>query len=107
LTHPTGHFWVNFFCKNLDVSYRHIYLGHPLKLKGVWAYIILVDFIIATPIFSCPPLAHMAKMAVVVAWTTMPWIIGCPSHACLRNNGIGRGADEGALALSALHHLLA
>ena len=36
-------------CKNLDISYRHIYLGHPLKLKGVWAYFILDDFIIVTP----------------------------------------------------------
>jgi hypothetical protein len=33
----------------LDISYRHIYLGHPLKLKGVWAYIILDAFIIVTP----------------------------------------------------------
>jgi hypothetical protein len=33
----------------LDVSYQHIYLGHPLKLKGVWAYIILGDFTGATP----------------------------------------------------------
>jgi hypothetical protein len=47
--HPTGHFWVNFFRKNLDTSYQHIYLGHPLKLKGVWAYIILGDFTGATP----------------------------------------------------------
>jgi hypothetical protein len=44
-----GHFWVNFFCKNLDTSYQHIYLGHPLKLKRVWAYIILGDFTGATP----------------------------------------------------------
>jgi hypothetical protein len=49
LTHPTGHFWVKKICKNLDISYRHIYLGHPLKLKGVWAYFILDDFIIVTP----------------------------------------------------------
>jgi hypothetical protein len=50
LTHPTGHFWVKFIRKNLDISYQHIYLGHPLKLKGVWAYIILGDFTGATPI---------------------------------------------------------
>jgi hypothetical protein len=35
--------------KNLDLSYRHICLGHPLKLKGVWGYFILDDFIIVTP----------------------------------------------------------
>jgi hypothetical protein len=49
LTHPTGHFQVFFFHKNWDPSYRHIYLGHPLKLKGVGANIILGDFIIVTP----------------------------------------------------------
>ena len=50
--HPTGHFWVNFFVIFLDISYWHIYiyLGHPLKLNGVWAYIILGDFTGATPI---------------------------------------------------------
>ena len=49
MTHPTGHFQVFFFHKNWDLSYRHIYLGHPLKLKGVGANIILGDFIIVTP----------------------------------------------------------
>ncbi len=49
LTHPTGHFWVKKIRKNLDISYRHIYLGHPLKLKGFWAYFILDYFIIVTP----------------------------------------------------------
>jgi len=49
LTHPTEHFRVFFFCKNWNLSYRHIYLGHPLKLKGVWANIILGDFTGATP----------------------------------------------------------
>ena len=45
LTHPMGHFRVIFFRKNWDLSYRHIiYLGHPLKLKGVWENIILGDF---------------------------------------------------------------
>jgi hypothetical protein len=44
-----GHFQVIFFHKNWDLSYRHIYLGHPLKLKGVGANIILGDFIIVTP----------------------------------------------------------
>ena len=59
LTHPTGHFRVIFFCKNWDLSYHYIYLGHPLKLKGVWANIILMgDFTAATPscsnLCSCP-----------------------------------------------------
>jgi hypothetical protein len=49
LTHPTGHFWVKNVRKNLDISYQHIYLGHPVKLKGVWEYIILGDFTGATP----------------------------------------------------------
>ncbi len=44
-----GHFRVNFFHKNWDLPYRHIYLGHPLKLKGVWANIKLGDFTGATP----------------------------------------------------------
>ena len=41
------------FRKNLDISCQHIYLGHPLKLNGVWAYIILGDFTGATPICTC------------------------------------------------------
>ena len=50
LTHPMGHFRVIFFRKNWDLSYRHIiYLGHPLKLKGVWENIILGDITGATP----------------------------------------------------------
>ena len=51
LTHPTGHFRVKKFRKNWDLSYRHIYLGHPLKLKRVWANIVLGDFTGATPSF--------------------------------------------------------
>ena len=38
-----------FFCKNWDVTYQHMYLGHPINLKGVGANIILGDFISATP----------------------------------------------------------
>ncbi len=38
-----------FFRKKMDISYRHIYLGHPLKLNGVWAFIILGNFTGATP----------------------------------------------------------
>ena len=49
LMHPMGHFRVNFFCKKWDLPYQHIYLGCSLKLKGVWANIILGDFISATP----------------------------------------------------------
>ena len=49
LTHPTGHFRVICFCKNWDLSYQHIYFGHPLKIKGVRANIILGNFTGATP----------------------------------------------------------
>jgi len=42
---PNGALPGNFFRKYWDLSYRHIYLGHPLKLKGVGANIILGDFI--------------------------------------------------------------
>ena len=49
LTHPTGTSGWFFFRKKLDISYRHIYLGHPLKLNGVWAFIILGNFTGATP----------------------------------------------------------
>ncbi len=33
----------------MDISYCYTYLGHPLKLIGVWTYIILGDFTGATP----------------------------------------------------------
>jgi hypothetical protein len=46
LAQPMGHFWVIFFRRNLDISYQHIYLGHPLTLNGVWAYIILGDLLV-------------------------------------------------------------
>ena len=48
LTHPTGYLRVKFFCKNLLISYQHIYLGHSLK-NGVWAYIIVRGCTGATP----------------------------------------------------------
>jgi len=65
LMHPTGHFRINFFHKHWDLSYQHIYLGHPLKLKGVWANIILGDFTGATPTtqaaMPAPPLLPLLK----------------------------------------------
>jgi hypothetical protein len=56
LTHPTGHFLIKKNRKNWDLAYRHIYLGHPLNLKGVWANIILGGFISATPSSSTSPI---------------------------------------------------
>jgi hypothetical protein len=54
LMHLMGRFRVIFVRKNWDLSYQHIY-GHPLKLEGVWANIILGDFTGATPSASrCP-----------------------------------------------------
>ena len=68
LRHPTGHFWVFFFRKNWYLSYRHIYLRHPLKLKVDWAIIILGDSISATPISGSVSLPSWR------CWSTLVWL---------------------------------
>ncbi len=47
---PNGALPGNFFRNNWDLSYQHIYLGHPLKLKGVWANIFWVILLVPPPL---------------------------------------------------------